>query len=167
VSATFSWNQTVGAPVGTSQDLGASGNLANFKNIDTLGTSDYTTYPIAAGSNSYEVWLRGHFYGTFNAIYDLRFWMSTDFSPNTGLTIKFRSTQQTYLQPTNATSSIATSTISSSDPGTRNVSVGGSLTSSITTPSYSDYMVIQLQTASNAAAGDTSLAVLSLSYIET
>ncbi len=165
--ATFNWAQTVGAPAGTRQDLGSSGNLMNFKNIDTIGTSDYSTYPVPAGSNSYEVWLQGHFTGTFSSIYDLRFWMSTDFSPNTGLVIKVKSDQQSYGQPTNATSSIATTTIGTSDPGTANVSVAGSLTSSLSTSGYTDYIVLQLQSTVVAPAGDTSLATFSLSYIET
>lgn len=165
--ATFNWAQTIGAPAGTRQDLGSSGNLMNFKNVDSIGTSDYSQYPVPAGSNSYEVWLQGHFTGTFNSIYDLRFWMSTDFSPNTGLTVKSKANQQSYNQPSNASSSIATSTISTSDPGTANVSVGGSLTSSLTTSGYTDYIVLQLQTTTAAPAGDTSLATFSLSYIET
>lgn len=165
--ASFNWAQTIGAPVGTTALLGSSGNLANFKNIDSIGTSNYAQFPIPAGSNSYEVWLRGFFSGVFNSIYDLRFWMSTDFSPNTGLVVKSKTAQQTYFQPTNATSSIATSTLGTSDPGTQNVSVGGSLTTSILATGYTDFVVLQLQTQSNAPAGDTSLATFSLSYIET
>jgi hypothetical protein len=165
--ATFNWSQTVGAPTGTRQDLGSSGNLVNFKNIDSIGTSDYAQYPVPAGSNSFEVWLQGHFTGVFNSIYDLRFWMSTEFSPNTGLIVKTNSQQQLYCQPTTATSSIATSAIGTSDPGAANVSVGGSLTSSLTTSGYTDYIVMQLQTTTAAPAGDTSLATFSLSYIET
>ena len=165
--ATFNWAQTVGAPAGSRSDLGSSGNLMNFKNIDSIGTSDYDENPVPAGSNSYEVFLQGHFTGTFNAIYDLRFWMSTDFSPNTGLVVKNKSNQQSYNQPTNASSSIATSTLGTSDPGTANVSYEGSLTSSITSPAYTDYIVLQLQTTTAAPAGDTSLATFSLSYIET
>jgi hypothetical protein len=164
--ASFQWAQTIGSPAGTRQDLGQSGNLVNFKNIDGLGTSLYAQNPIPAGSNSYEVWLQGHFTGTFNSIWDLRFWMSVDFSPNTGLVVKAKMTQQTYQQPTNATSSIATSTIGTSDPGSANVTLSGSLTSSLNTSGYTDYIVMQLQTTSAAAAGDTSLATFSLSYLE-
>lgn len=164
--ASFQWSQSVGAPPGTRQDLGASGNLMNFKNIDSIGTSDYAQYPVPAGSNSFEVFLQGHFTGSFAAIYDLRFWMSTDFSPNTGLTVKANTQQTLFSQPSTATSSIATSALGTSDPGARNVSVGGSLTSSITTSGYTDYLVLQLQTTTAAPAGDTSLATFSLSYIE-
>ena len=167
MGATFNWQQTVGAPPGTSQVLGASGNLVNFKNIDSIGTSNYAQNPIPAGSNSFEVWMRGAFSGTFNAIYDLRFWLSTDFSPNTGLVVKCNTQQQAYAQPTSATSIIATNLIGTSDPGTRNVTIGGSLTSSLTAPGSTDFLVLQLQTTTAAPAGDTSLAAFSLSYIET
>jgi hypothetical protein len=168
MAAVFQWSQTVGAPPGTTQDLGSAGNLFNWKNIDAMGTSGYAQNPIPAGSNSYEIWLRGHFTGTFNAIYDIRFWMSTDFSPNTGLTLRAKTNGQTaYAQPTNATSSIATSVISTSDPGAANVSVGGSLSSSLTTSGFTDWIVTQLQTTGAAPAGDTSLCTLSMSYVET
>lgn len=165
--ASFSWAQTNGAPAGTTTLEGSSGNLIDFKNIDTAGTSLYQTFPIPAGSNSYEVWLRGFFFGTFNSITNLQFWMSTNFSPSTGLVVKVWTTQITYNQPTNLTSSISTSTIGTSAPGAANVSIGGSLTSSILSAGYSDFIVLQLQTQSNAPAGDTSLAAFSLSYIET
>lgn len=164
--ATFNFAQTKGAPTGTRQDLGSSGNLVDFKAVDSIGTSDYASSPIAAGNNSYELWLQGHFTGTFNAITDIRFWMSTDFSPNTGLTVKVKTNRTTYAQPTTLSSSLATSIIGTSDPGSANVTVGGSLTSSLTTSGYSDYIVMQLQTTSSAPAGDTSLAVFSFSYLE-
>lgn len=167
MSATFTWAQSNGAPAGVVTLLGSSGNLADFQNADVVGTSQYANFPIPAGSNSFEVWLRGFWSGVFNSISDIRFWMSTQFSPNTGLTVMSSCSQQTYQQPTNATSSIATSTLGTSDPGTRNVTVGGSLTSSILATGYSDFVVLQLQTQSSAPAGDTSLATFSLSYIET
>ena len=171
MSATFNWRQTIGAPAGTSQDLGSSGNLVNFKTVDTIGTSDYSNFPVSAGQNSMEVWLQGHFSGSFQAIYDLRFWMSANFvGSSTGLTINCNSQQQAYSQPTTSGSSIATSTIGTSDPGTANVSYGGSLTSSIQSSvgnQWTDYIVLQLQTTVSAVAGDTGLCTLSLSYIET
>ncbi len=165
--ATFNWAQTVGAPPGTRADLGSSGNLANFKNVDSIGTSDYAQYPVPAGNNSFEIWLQGHFTGIFNSISNLQFWMSTAFSPNTGLVVMAATQQTTFQQPTNASSSIATSQVSTSAPGVPNVSVGGNVNSSLTTSGYTDYMVLQMQTTTAAPAGDTSLATFSLSYIET
>lgn len=167
MAASFSWAQTYGAAPGTTVDLGESGNLFNFKNADDATPSNYADYPITAGNNSYEVWLRGHWTGTFNKIDNLQFWMSTDFSPNTGLTVKWAGNGvTTYSTPTNSTSTIATENVPTSDPGTANVSIGGSLSGELTSAGYSDYIVLQLQTTTDAAAGDTSLAEFSLQYDE-
>ncbi len=168
MASTFKWAQTNGAGSGTTTDLtGGDNNLFNYKNTDSAGTTGYDTYPIVAGTNSYEVWLRGHWTGDFNKIDNLKFWMSQDFSPNTGLTIKWKGNGvTTYSQPTNETSTIATSAIPTSAPDTANVSIGGSLTGALTTEGYSDYIVSQLQTTVQAQPGDTSLAEFTLSYDE-
>jgi len=146
--------------------LGSSGNLQDFKSSDTAGIADYTSAPIAAGTSSYELWLRGLFTGTFNQIRDLRFWMSTGFSPSTGLAVFWTGIQPIFLQPANGTSSIATSSVPIADPGTANVSIGGNLSGSLVASGYSDFIVLQLRTTTAAAAGDTSLGTFSLSYSE-
>lgn len=167
MAATYQWSKTYGTSPGTAEDIGESGNIFNFMDADTNTESDYTTYPITAGNNSYEVWLRGHFTGTFNTIDNIQFWMSTDFSPNTGLAVYWKGNNVgSYVTPVKTASAIATSTVPASDPGTANVSIGGSLTGSLTAPGYSDYIVLQLQTTTAAAAGDTSLATFSLQYDE-
>ncbi len=146
--------------------MGQTGNLWNFKSVDTSGAGDYAANPITAGQNSMEVVLRGAFTGTFNRITDARFWMSTGFSPSTGLQVFFSGTQVIYLQPTTGTSSIATSSVPTTDPGTANVSIQGSLTGSLTTSGFTDHIYLQLRTTTAAAAGDTSLATFTLSYTE-
>lgn len=167
MAATYNWAQTYGASPGTTVDLGSSGNLFNFKSIDDATAANYSSNPVTAGLNSYEVWLRAHFTGTFNTIENLQFWMSTDFSPNTGLTLKYKANNQTsYVTPTASTSSVATTAMPTSDPGTANVSIGGSLSGTLSAAGYSDYIVIQLQTTTSAAAGDTSLATFTLQYDE-
>jgi hypothetical protein len=165
VAATFTWAQSNGAG-NTVQLLGSSGNLTDFKSIDTAGISDYVANPVTAGTNSYECWLRALFTGTFNQIRDLRFWMSTGFSPSTGLAVFWSGIQNLYLQPANGTSSIATSSVPIADPGTANVSIGGNLSGSLVASGYSDFIVLQLRTTAAAAAGDTSLATMSISYSE-
>lgn len=165
MAATFNWNQVNGAGA-VSTDLGTSGNLANFKNIDSATAADYAANPITAGLNSYEVFLRGHFSGSFNRVDDIRLWMSTNFSPSTGLSVFWKGTQVIYLQPAAGTSSLATTSIGTTDPGTANVSIGGSLTGSLTSSGATDFIVLQLRTTSAAAAGDTSLAVFTMSYSE-
>jgi len=165
MAATFEWVQRNGAG-GAYTQLGASGNLVNFKNVDTAGTANYNTNPISAGNNSYEVWLLGHFTGSFNRIDGCRFWMSTNFSPSTGLYVFFEGEQSIYLQPANGTSSIATSSIPTVDPGGTNVSIGGSLSGSLVASGYTDHLVLQLRTDNTAPAGDTSLATFTLTYKE-
>ena len=166
MAATYNWAQSNGASE-TSTDLGESGNLFNFKNADTATASDYTDNPITAGNNSYEVYLRGHWTGTFNKIDNLRFWMSTDFSPNTGLSIKWAANgTPTYTEPVATTSTVATTAIPTSDPGSENLYIGGSSGGSLTAAGYSDYIVLQLQTTVSAAAGDTSLAEFTIEWDE-
>lgn len=165
MAASFSWAQSNGAG-NTVQILGTSGNLTDFKSGDTAGISDYASLPITAGTNSYECWLRGWFTGSFNRISDVRFWMSTGFSPSTGLAVFWTGIQNLYLQPANGTSSIATSSVPIADPGTANVSIGGNLSGSLVAAGYSDFIVLQLRTTTAAAAGDTSLATMTISYQE-
>ena len=70
MAATFQWWGEYGATGSpTTADLGVSGNLFNFKTSNSLADpSDYTSYPITAGNNSYDVWLKGHYTGTFNKV---------------------------------------------------------------------------------------------------
>jgi len=167
MAATFNWAQTHGAAPGTAVDLGSSGNLFNFKDADDATAANYSSNPVTAGLNSYEVWLRMHFTGTFNKVDNLQFWMSTDFSPNTGLSILWKGNNAgAYQTPTKVTSTVADGAIPTSDPGTANVSIGTSLSGSLVAAGYSDYIVLQLQTTVAAAAGDTSLAVFTANYDE-
>lgn len=166
MAATFSWAQSNGSSQ-VITILGSSGNLANFKgNFDDATPSDYAAHPITAGQPSTELWLKTWISGTFNRVSGFRFWLSTPFSPATGLQIMWTGTQTTYLQPASVTSSIATSSIPTADPGTTNVSIGGNLSGSLVASGYSDFIVMQLQTSTLAAAGDTSLSTVTLSYVE-
>lgn len=155
MAATFNWTIRNGAGA-TETVLGSSGNLQNFKSVDSAGIADYAANPITAGNNSFECWFRTRFTGSFNRISDMRFWQSTAFSPSTGLQVFWSGTQQIYLTPSSGTSSIATSSVPTSDPGSANVTIGGSLTGCLTTSGYSDNIVLQLRTTTAAAAGDTS-----------
>jgi hypothetical protein len=172
MAATYNWAQRYGAPAGTEVDLGASGNLFNFKTADDATAANYSSNPITAsdaadGGNSYEVWLRAHFTGTFNQIDNLQFWMSTNFSPSTGLTVNWKGNNSgSYAAPTTDDSTVATASVPTSDPGTANVSIGTSLSGNLTAAGYSDYIVLQLHVGTTAASGDTSLATFTLQYDE-
>ena len=166
MAATFNWAQTYGSSPGTVSSLGASGNLFNFKRADDATAANYSSYPITAGDKSYEVWLRAKFTGTFNKIDNIQFWRSTDFSPNTGLSLKWGDGGvSAYATPVTGTNK-ATTDIPTSDPGSANVSIGGNITGNLSASGYTDYIVLQLNTTSAAAAGDTSLATFTLNYDE-
>ena len=172
MAATFNWAKRYGATPGTDGDLGASGNLFNFMDEDSNTVANYSTKPITASDtadqgNSYEVWLRAHLTDTFNVIDNFQFWQSTAFSPVTGLTLKYKANNVgAYQTPVKTTSTIATTSMPTSDPGTANVSIGGSLSGTLVAAGYSDYIVVQLHVGTTAASGDSSLAVFSLQYDE-
>lgn len=172
MAATYNWAQRYGAPAGTESDLGSSGNLFNFKDADDATAANYSSNPITASDTanagrSYEVWMRAHFTGTFNKIDNLQFWMSTNFSPSTGLTVYWKGNNAgSYATPVKTDSTVATATVPTSDPGTANVSIGTSLSGNLTSAGYSDYIVLQLDVATTASPGDTSLATFTLQYDE-
>lgn len=163
MAATFSWAQSNGSGQ-TVTDLGASGNLFNFKANDSATAADYSSNPVTAGTSSMEVFLRAKFTGTFNKIDNLQFWQSTAFSPATGLQVTFAGNNVSYTTPS-ATDN-GSGNVPTSDPGTANVSIGGALTGSLTASGYSDYIKLQLDVTVSAAPGDTSLAVFTIQYDE-
>lgn len=173
MAATFNFNQTYGSSPGTATDLGSTGNLFNFKDADDATAANYSSNPITASDTadqgrSYEVWLRGHWTGTFSTVDNLQFWRSVNFSPSTGFTILWDGDGVTaYATPIKTDSTTATASVPTGDPGTANVSIGGSLGGQLTAAGYSDYIVLQLDVATTAAAGDTSLAEFTLQYDET
>lgn len=168
MAETYQWAQSHGVGP-TVIDLGEDGNLFNFKDIDDATAANYSSNPITASDaanegRSYEVWLRAHFAGTFNKIDNIQFWMSTDFSPATGLTVYWGGNNVTWAQAVKTDSTKAAGSVPTSDPGTANVSIGGSLSGDLSAAGYSDYICLQLDVATTAASGDSSLAVFSLQY---
>ena len=124
--------------------------------------ADYTSYPITAGNNSYDVWLKGHFTGTFNKIQNAKFWKSAG-ALGTGEAIKFIGAVTAYHTPVTGDSSYASADVPTSAPGSANVSFGGDLAGNITGAGYSDFMVLQLRTTTAAEAGDTNTFTFTLS----
>lgn len=166
MAATLKWAQSIGAGP-TVSALGPSGNLFNFKRADHFeAVSAYSAFPITAGQRSYEVSLRAKFTGTFNSINNIQFWRSTDFSPSTGLFLRWDpTTPSTYTQNVTGLNQCV-SAVPTSDPGTANVRIQGGLASALTASGYSDYIILQLATSTTASPGDTSLATFSLNYDE-
>ena len=166
MALTYNWNQRTGATGDTTtSDLGVSGNLFNFQNQDVASAAEYTAYPITAGNNSYEVWLRGHFTGSFNKVQNLQLWKSAG-TLGTGETLYWKDGgDETYAEPL-ATDILTDATVPTADPASSNVSIGGSQASSLSAAGYSDYVVLQLRTAASAEAGDTETFTFTLQYDE-
>lgn len=167
MAATFQWWGEYGTTASpTTADLGVSGNLFNFKTSNSLASAaDYTSYPITAGNNSYDVWLKGHFTGSFNKIQNAKFYKSSG-AVGTGEAIKFIGAVTAYHTPVTGDSSYASANVPTGAPGSANVSFVGDLAGNITGAGYSDFMVLQLRTTTAAEAGDTNTFTFTLTYDE-
>lgn len=167
MAATFQWwgeYGSTGSP--TTTDLGVSGNLFNFKTYNDLSDeNDYTSYPITAGNNSYDVWLKGKFTGSFNQVQNAKFWKSAG-SEGTGESLYWAGTVTAYGQPTTGDSQAADTAIPTASPGSANVSFGGSLGGNITAAGFTDFINLQLRTTTAAEAGDTETFTFTLTYDE-
>jgi len=119
--ATFSWVEYNS----NATDTGVPTNL-NFGSTNARDLAP-STYPITAGTYSYEKWVRGYWGGTFTRIENVQFWKSAG-AYVTGETIKCNATTGTYAgttlgdwaTPTTDVSTIATIAIPTADPGTTN-----------------------------------------------
>jgi len=165
MAASFQWTQTVGSSASPiSADLGVSGNLFNLQAADIISASEYTNNPINAGNNSYEVWLQGHFTGTFNQIQNVKFWKNSG-ALGTGESLKFGSTSA-YDTPETGASTEAASDIASAEPASPNIGFDGSTGNALSSAGFTDFIVLQLQTTSAAEAGDTESFSYSLKFSE-
>lgn len=124
-----------------------------------------STYPITAGTYSYEKWIKVNFSGSFTRIDNLQFWKSAG-AYVTGETIAWSGQQTAYIAPTTSASSYATTAIPTADPGTANVSIGGSLSGSLTTTGSSDFIILQASVTTAASAGASNQKTISISYDE-
>lgn len=158
--ATFEFHEANSTAPGT---LGSVGNL-------NMGTTDAkelvpATYPITAGSNSYEKWFAGSWSGTFTKIDNVQFWMSAG-SYGTGEEIFWSGSETLYVEPVLTTSTIADITVPTADPGTANITIGSSLTGSLEAAGRSDYIVLQYTTTGASAPGPTNQKTFTIQWDE-
>lgn len=181
MAATFAFDadhgvQTGSPTKGTTRTAGVTD--VNWKNSD-VHADVYSTYPITDGSNSYEIWLFGHFSGTFNQILAGKF-AHTATAFGTGLTLKGTpactgdgdrllyttpSTSANANLTTDMTSAIAIGSGVAVFFGATGPEATGKASSMTTNPCYTNFLTTQLQT-SGAAAGDTAQVTLTLQYQE-
>lgn len=151
----------------------------NWKNSDNYGTL-YSSAPISAGNNSFEIWNFGKFTGTFNNILGGLF-AHTAGTFGTGLTLKGAPActgdgdRLLYTTPsitsnvnltTNMTSPVAISTGVSVCFGPTGPEATGKAASMTTNPCYTNYLTTQLETTLLVVAGDTAIVTLTLEYQE-
>ena len=124
-----------------------------------------STYPITAGTYSYEKWFVAHFSGSFTRIENLQFWKSAG-AYVTGETVKWTGNYSTYTAPIATISTIATTVCPTADPATSNVGIGGSLTGSLEGTGDSDYILLQASVTTAASAGAVNQKTFTLQYDE-
>jgi len=158
MAATFSFAER--------NNSGWTGSIANL-NFGSTDSAELTPldYPITAGSNSYEKWIVGSFSGTFTKIDNIRFWKSSG-TYVTGEVIKWTGSETTFSTPTQNTSTVAVGSVPESEPASANVTIGGSLTGSLTATGSTDYIVLQLQTTTSTPAGAVNQKEFTLAYDE-
>lgn len=126
-------------------------STSNWGNVDAADLTP-ATYPITPGNNSFEKWQKLHVtnMGGSSKIDNIRVWRTTALGGSAVHKTNARTTSYggaaTYATPTASTSSVATQAMPTSEPASANVGISGSLTGSLTTTGYSDYLVHQIQT---------------------
>lgn len=145
----------------TDTDMGST----DAANLDPVAN------PIVAGENSYEKWQKIHVtaMGGSSAIDNLKVWRTGALAGSTTHVTNARTATyggaETFATPVATASSVADQTMPSSEPGTANLGIGGSLSGQLTGVGSSDYLVHQLQTDSGDTAGNTT--TMNYQYDET
>lgn len=159
MAATFNW-------IEYEETESSTATPTNFNMGSTLSVNlNPSTYPITAGNNSFEKWIKAYFSGTFSGVWNVKFWKSSgEFV--TGEVINFTGQATSYNTPTSASSSFATSAIPTSEPDSANVSINGSLSETLTSEGSTDFIVLQTSISTLASAGQTSQKTFTIFYDE-
>ncbi len=93
----FGWGARTGAAYCEHRIKNLSVTLNKYKDAYY-----YKQYPIITGNRSYEVWLRGHFSGTYTSVTNAKFWAYN--LPDQAKYPIYAKVNTTYVQPTKGTS---------------------------------------------------------------
>jgi len=164
MGANFFWSETNHAgPTGDVTDDIANLNFVNEDNPQKTPVSDY---PITAGENSYEKYIRAGFTGSFVEITNMKFWKSAgDYKSYEEIKA---AANKTYATPVGGTavSVGATGDVPTGPIGA--LSIEPELgTTGITGPGYTKYILLQLQTGTTMAAGPVNQKTFTFQYDET
>jgi len=158
MSATFQWSESNGVSETVTDGIS---NL-NFGSVDSPNLSP-SSYPIVAGQNSFEKFIRAKFSGSFTEISNMKFWKSSG-DYKTGEVIK-AAANVSYSTPTSSTSIIATSDIPTSEGSALSIQASDG-NSKITSPGYTKYICLQLQTTTSTPAGSLNTKTFTFQYDE-
>lgn len=159
MAATFAWIEYLATATSTATPTNLNLGSTLAANLAP------STYPITAGTYSYEKWVVANFSDTFTRIENIQFWKSAG-TYVTGETIAWTGQKTAYATPTNAVSSFATVAVPTADPATANVSIGGNLAGSLTSAGSSDFIILQASITTAASAGATNQKTFTLQYDE-
>jgi len=123
---------------------------------------DPVAYPVTPGNRTYIKYQRFHVtaMGGSSKIDNLKVWRSGALGGAATHVTNARTTTYggalTYATPVASSVSGVDQTMPTSEPGTANLGIGGSLTGSLTATGYSDYLGHQIVTNAGDTAGSTS-----------
>jgi len=158
MAATLQWSEANGSGEVVTDGI----SNVNFGDVDGANIV-IASYPIIAGENSYEKNIKLKFSGTFTKISNMKFWKSAG-ALGTGEAIKADEVT-TYVQPVKTTSTRAVTAIPTS-MSTALVIHSAAGAATITTPGYTRYICLQLQTIGSVSTGDVVEKTLSFQYDE-
>ena len=159
MAASFAW-------VESQTNATSTATPTNFNMGSTVAANlSPSTWPITAGNYSAEKWIRAHFTGTFTSVDNLQFWKSAG-TLVTGEVINWTGEQESYVAPTTAASSYATTALVTTS-GTANVGFSGTTTGSLTASGFSDFIVLQSSISTAASSGSANSKTFSFAYDET
>lgn len=146
---------------GAGESLTTNITNTNMGSVDSASL-DPVANPIVAGQNSYEKYQKIELVSLDGSseINNLKVWRTGALGANATHLTNARTSAyggaETYAQPVASASSKATQTMPTSEPGSANLGIGGSLSGALSAPGSSDYLVHQIQTTGSATAGSTS-----------
>jgi hypothetical protein len=150
-----------GAPAGAD----TTATNSNMGITDSPNLTPILADAIPAGTNSMEKYqrVRVTVNGDSNVIQGIRIWRTGTLGGADVHLCNCRTAAQTgyagaavYASPAVATSSKAVFTMATADPTATNLGIAGSLTGTISTTGYSDYLVHQIQVGAGTTAGPAS-----------
>ena len=156
-----------GAPAGVEETGVANINQGSNDSFEIVPA----TYPIVAGENGFEKWLKIAFATVSNKVDNGQTWISTgtlhlEADLKTNCRESTYGGNETYAQPTDTTSSVADQDYAEADPTGANYGFAGSLTGNITSDGQSDYIVMQLQTTASMPGGNITQLTITFQWDE-